>query len=292
MKKCKSIGLLGLVAASLFAAQAFAAPCPTAPVLGTQTEGGPVCIAPAGSDGPGTGLANILDTYNATTNPNGIVLSGPAIDPYTQQSVPSSFWSIGATGSSENKLVLEIAGNANSNTFGIFDPSNPSNQLQLFSGPAGAGWSTQLANMGGGNFIATYFDAGGIYQSQASAHFGVTNQFGYYLGTTGGTFYSYAKLNQDPGSSYADGTPHMVAYAGNNQTTLTLGATNGLFLPSEYLLAWEDQTFLNSDLDYNDFVVLVESVHPVPEPTVLGMFGLGALLIGLAVGMRRRREEI
>jgi hypothetical protein len=57
-------------------------------------------------------------------------------------------------------------------------------------------------------------------------------------------------------------------------------------------LAWEDQRFPDSDLDYNDFVVLVESVHPVPEPAVLGMFGLGALMIGVAAGMRRRREDV
>lgn len=49
---------------------------------------------------------------------------------------------------------------------------------------------------------------------------------------------------------------------------------------SEYLLAWEDLAWTNSAFDYNDFVVLVESVHPVPEPPALETFDLGALLLG------------
>lgn len=288
MNTTKSLGFLGLAVAGLFAAQAFATTCPTAPATGDATQGSPVCIADHGLDGTGTGLVNILATYNATTNPNGIVKSGPTYNPYTQQSVPSSFWSIGATGASENKIVLELAGNANLNTFGIFDPTNPGNTLQLFSGPASAGWSVTLLNLGGGDYSASLFNASGVFQSTTTAHFGVDNLFGYYLGTPGGTFYSKASLNQDAGSSYANGTPHMVAYQGNNKTTLKTGKTSGLFLSNEYLLAWEDTAFMNSDLDYNDFVVLVESVHPVPEPAVLGMFGLGVLLLGGFAALRRR----
>lgn len=158
----------------------------------------------------------------------------------------------------------------------------------MFSGPASAGWSTTLQNLGSGNYTATYLNAGGVVQGQQSAHFGATNLFGYYLSGPGGTFYSDPTMNQDSGSSYANGTPHMVAYEGNNKTVLKTGNTSGTFLSNEWLLAWEDQPFMNSDLDYNDFVVLVESVHPVPEPAVLGMFGLGVLLLGGFAALRRR----
>lgn len=293
MNNIKSLGFIGLAAAGLFAAQAFATVCPTAPATGYATQGSPVCIASYGQDGSGTGLVNILGTYNATTNPHGIVLSGPTYNPYTQQHVPSAYWQIGATGASENKIVLELAGNANTNTFGIYDPTNPNNYLQLFSGPASAGWTTTLINLGGGNYSAIYANASGIPVGFNTAHFGVTNLFGYYLGANSDTptFYSDAKLNQDPGSSYAHGTPHMVAYEGNNKTTIKTGNTSGPFLSNEWLLAWEDTSFANSDLDYQDFVVLVESVRPVPEPAALGMFGLGALLIGLFAGLSRRRRH-
>ncbi len=291
MNTIKSVGLVGLAITALFAGQAFATPCPAAPATGIQTQGAPVCIAPYGQDGPGTGLVNILAAPGSPNhNSHSIVTSGPSYNPYTQQVVPSAFWSMGATGASENKIVLEIAGNANNNSFGIFDPSNPSNYLQLFSGPAGAGWHTTLINLGNGNYTAAYFNASGNFMGQTSAHFGVTNLFGYYLSTDNGapTFFSDAKMNQPGGNTYPNGMPHMVAYEGNNKTTLKTGNTSGTFLSNEWLLAWEDQAFGNSDLDYNDFIVLVESVHPVPEPAVLGMFGLGVLLIGGFAAMRRR----
>ena len=284
MNTVKYLGFVGLAAAGLFAAQAFATTCPTAPATGTQTQGGPVCIAPSGQDGPNTGLNNYF-------GPGGsLIASGPGINVYNGQHTPSAYWSIGGTGISANKIVLEIAGNANSNSFGIFDPTNSANQLQLFSGSASAGWSTVLMNMGGGNYSVSYYNASGVFQSQTSATFGTTNLFGYYLSGPGGTFFSNASMNETGGTTYPNGMPHMVAYEGNNTTTLKTGNTTGLFLSNEFLLAWEDTAWATSDLDYNDFVVLVESVHSVPEPATLGMFGFGVLLIGAAVGLSRRRR--
>jgi hypothetical protein len=285
MNTVKSLGLVGLAVSALFATQAFATTCPTAPATGTQTQGAPVCIAPSGQDGPNTGLINYF-------GPGGsLIASGPGIDVYNDQHTPSSFWSIGGTGISANKIVLEIAGNANSNTFGIFDPTNSANQLQLFSGTASAGWSSVLFNNGGGNFTVNYFDATGAFQGSDTASFGATNMFGYYLGTANnGTFFSAAGMNEPTGNPlyYPNGAPHMVAYQGDSTNTLKVGNTTGLFLNNEFLLAWEDLPFARSDLDYNDFVVLVESVHSVPEPAALGMFGLGVLLLGGFTVLRRR----
>jgi hypothetical protein len=285
MNTVKSLGLVGLAVTALFATQAFA--CPTAPATGIQTQGSPVCIAPYGQDSTGTGL-------NDYFGPGGsLIASGPGIDVYNGQHTPSAFWSIGGTGISANKIVLEIAGNANSNTFGIFDPTNSANQLQLFSGTASAGWSTVLMNLGGGNYSVTQFNASGVVQSTTTATFGATNLFGYYLGTANnGTFFSAAGMNEPTGNPlyYPDGAPHMVAYQGDSTNTLKVGNTTGLFLNNEYLLAWEDLPFASSDLDYNDFVVLVESVHSVPEPAALGMFGLGVLLLGGFTVLRRRRS--
>lgn len=279
MNKRTSLSLAGIAAAALFAGQAFATVCPNAPATGTPTQSGPICIAPVGQDGAGTGLQDQL---------NGITVSGPGIDVYNDQYQPSSWWSIGATGNSENKIVLEIAGNASVNTFGIFDPTNASNHLQLFGGGASAGWSTQLANLGGGNYMVTNYNAAGIYQGQTSATFGVTNLFGYYLDTPDGTFYSVPGMNPNSNATYPGGVPHMVAYAGDGSTKLNIHGVAGKFLPNEFLLAWEDTLWANSDLDYNDFVVIVESVDPIPEPAALGMFGFGVLLLGVIVGLRRR----
>ncbi|MDE2270366.1 MAG: PEP-CTERM sorting domain-containing protein [Xanthomonadaceae bacterium] len=273
MNTIKSLGLVGLAATALIATQAFATTCPINNV-GQQTMGSPTCIAPYGQDGAGTGLQDEL---------NAITTSGPDINVYTGQYQPSSFWSIGASGGSENKILLEIAGNANKNTFGIFDPTNPNNYLQLFSGPASAGWSTLLSQTGN-TYTATYFNGSDVYQGQSSITIN-GNLFGYYLSGPGGTFYSDPSMNETGGTVYPNGMPHMVTYAGTGQTYL-----NGKkFLSGEYLLAWEDSAWGKSDLDYQDFVVLVESVHSVPEPAVLGMFGLGVLLIGGLAALRRRQ---
>lgn len=270
---CKTMGLGGLAASALFAGQAFAMHCPAG------TLGSPICIATDGG-GAEPSLQEALD---------GLTISGPGIDVYNDQDQPSAYWTIGATGGSENTVVLELSANDNDFSFGIFDRNDPMNVLELFSGNAVPGWNTKLSDQAGGLFVATYFDAaGGLVGSQDTATFASGDVFGYYLGTPAVTFYSDASLNAAGGASYPDGTPQMVAYEGDGATTLNIGGNIGTFLVGETLLAWEDLPFASSDLDYQDFLVLVESVQPVPEPAVLGMFALGTLLIGAAAGLKRR----
>lgn len=303
----KFVNGLGLVTAAglaLVASQGFATSCPLAPATGLQTQGSPVCIAPYGQDGSGTGLQNILAPYNANTNPYGIITSGPAVNVYMNQVIPSSFWAIGSTGSSASEVVLTLAGNSPNNTFGIFDPNHPSTTLQLFGGGTfsnpcngtycggSVGYKTFLTNDGNGKYTATYLSSTGVYLGQQTATFSLTNEFGFYLntGSYAGIFYSNPSLNEK-NSTYPNGTPHMVAFNGNGKDTLNIGGVSGLWASNEYIMAWEDTPFSRSDLDYQDFVVSIESVHPVPEPAVLGMFGLGLAGLLFAVWMRRRQYD-
>ncbi|KRA33125.1 hypothetical protein ASD68_08745 [Rhodanobacter sp. Root627] len=266
MNSIKSLALVGMATTALFATQAFATPC--AP----GTQGSPVCVATVGANGAESSLQDVFD---------GITSSPGDINVYTGQASPSSFWSISGSGASENAVVMEIAGNANSNSFGIFDPTDTGNYLELFGGPASTGWTSQLWNDGAGKFTAGQYDAGHNQVSLLDATFGAGNSFGYYLKAADGTFFF-----SDP--TLNGGNAQMVAYAGDSSTSLTFDGHTGMFDAGEFLLAWEDMALQNSDKDYNDFVVVVESVNPVPEPGVLGMFGLGALLIGGFVGLRRR----
>jgi hypothetical protein len=287
MNTVKSLGLVGLAVTALFATQAFATTCPTAPVGGATTQGSPTCVATASTDTNPPGD----NSLNGLIGPGGSLISGTGIDVYNGQYTPSAHWQIGGTGGSFNVILTEIAGNANVNTFGIYDPSDPGNMLELFNGTASAGAKGTLVYNGGGNFQFALFG-----QAATSATFGDGSTFGYYLGTPGpeGTtlyFFSDPNLNNsagEAGNPYSDGMHHMVAYQGGNGTIIN--ATGGTLLSNEFLLAWEDQAFIHSDLDYNDFVVLVESVHSVPEPAALGMFGLGVLLLGGFTVLRRRRS--
>ncbi|MGH8145778.1 MAG: PEP-CTERM sorting domain-containing protein [Rhodanobacteraceae bacterium] len=265
MNTIKSLGMVGLAITGLFAAQAFATPvaCPAG------SQGSPTCISTTN----GYGEPTLEQLFGAAGTPDSIFSQGNGINPYTQQLNPASYWSINGTGGSENTVMLTLTGSVHDLQFGIFDPTNTDNKLVLFNGGL-KGYTTTLKTNGTGGFAATYFTSPNPLDpstGHASASFGDGNLFGYYLTSGNNTYYS------DP-----TGRSHVVTYAGDGSNKVAM--TNGWFESGEYLQAWED----GNDFDYNDFVVMVESVHPVPEPAALGMFGFGVLLLGGFAALRRR----
>lgn len=226
-------------------------------------------------DGPGNSLQEQLDA---------ITVGGPNIDTVNDQTGSQLFTNT-ATGSSIGSFMFEIAGFASTNKFGIYNQNGE--KAMLFDGVNDSGDRAVVDFLGDGSVSVSSRGRSPGYTSSTIdrdyANFG--NIFGYYLERGDGTtFYTENSRNQ---SSYQQA----VVYQGNNQTKLQLaGKQPGTFTQDEYIIAFED-LFRggSSDSDFNDLVVMVESVQPtsVPEPATLA--GLG--LVAGALGLKGRRKN-
>lgn len=200
------------------------------------------------------------------------VYGDSSINVNNDQVNPDELFAVSGSSGFFANLIIELAGYKNHNSFGIYDATDASKSVQLFNGGAGSGDTALLQLKSDGSVWVNFADTGVDFAA---------NQFGFYLQTPHDRWYSESSRN-------TDGSDHMVAFQGNGSDTVKLpNGVKAKWTPDEYILAWEDLPDSKWDYDYNDFVVMVESVTPMPEPALLALMGTGLLVIGAT--MRKGR---
>ncbi len=232
--------------------------------------------APAGAVSFGDAGASLQSVLDGIT-----VGSSSSIDVTTDavSDAEDSAWSVTASGGAVSTLIIELAGLETTNVFGVYDAADPTKQVMVFDGAATAGAQSVLSIKDDGSVFVNLVDTGVDF---------VGNLFGFFLDSTPsgeantGVWFSDTSLN-------SDGFDHMAAYQGTGDLVDLPGVAPGIWTPSEFVLAWEDLNSSINDGDFDDFVVMVESVQPVPLPGAVWLFGSALVAI---VGFARRRRQV
>jgi hypothetical protein len=159
----------------------------------------------------------------------------------------ASIWASAVSGNTLFTLMIEVAAFSSQNSMGVYNAADPSPTpalFQMFPGAAAAGWYAVASFQTGGRLVVSLFDDQSGYQGQ-TVYTGVNSQkFGFYIQGPGGTFYTQDGRN-----------------GGNAQALVYSGTGNNV---GDWWMCFEDQPFDPASSDFNDAVLLLQSVAPTP----------------------------
>jgi hypothetical protein len=173
---------------------------------------------------------------------------GESINVTTDQ-LAAQRWQSTVSNNSTFTIQAELAGNAGSNTYGLYNASGPPAPAlyQLFPGAATTGWFAVASfRSSPTRVVVNLFDNTAALVGTNTYLGADKTNFGFYLSGPGGLFYTQDARN-------AGSNPQMLAFAGN-------GLNSGSFW-----LCFEDLPFGNSALtDFDDAILFCESINPTP----------------------------
>jgi len=179
---------------------------------------------------------------------------GESINVLTDQ-MDAQVWAQSASGNALLTLMVSLTPSSNVNSIGIYNAGIAIPPLVfVLTSASGPGSFSTLSFKPGNILVINRFDAGANFISQTTFGPIDPNNFGFYIATANGVFFS--EDGRNPGSK-----AQMLAYQG---TGINAG---------EWWLCWEDAAVNGgtSDQDYDDEVLILESVNPLAtEKTSLG----------------------
>ena len=264
MKKILTI-LAVMMALGASGALAGNGPFPTAMTDGT--------FGPSGSVTPNSNTGE-FEIYNAVNALLGSSYTNNAQIGSLEYTGNTSTWAQTGNG---GYAVIGLGAGA-TNTLEVYNSLTPGTLID----PIGTGF-TGNGPTGLGTIGSPYVGTGSAFVSG--------NLYGFALNQNNNSvitnWYSNPALN-------SDGYDHMLVY---NLSSLSgsqvyvfdpnTNTTNPVTLTNPYILAFEDNPLDPSDKDFNDLIVLVDGIAPVPEPMTVALFAFG--LIAMAVFAFRRK---
>ena len=217
-------------------------------------------------------------------------VSSPSINVIDDQFDKAVFTNSG-TGSALFAVVAKAGDRSGNSQFGIYNYLSPTTKVVIFD-------STDGIQSGVSDMARVSFKANGDIavltasgSTVVTSGFGV-HKFGFYIDVLDDNDVVLETLYSE--DSRNGGDARALIFRGDNAGSFqTPGSLAGTFTDSEFVIAFDDgredaATGVHPD-DFADFVVISQSVVPVPEPSsiVLAAFCLLTLL-GLPVRRRRR----